>query len=32
MIWPILEAKEEILHKFGSFFGRFENTKISFWD
>ena len=31
LIWPILEVREEILWKFGSFFGRFEDIKISFW-
>ena len=26
------EAKAEICQKFGWLFGRFEDTKISFWD
>ena len=32
LVWPILKARAEILQKFGSFFGRFEDTKIPFWD
>ena len=29
---PYEEARAEICHKFGWLFGRFEDTKISFWD
>ena len=29
---PILETRAKILQIFGSFFGRFEDTKIPFWD
>ena len=31
-LMPILKTRAKILQKFGSFFGRFEDTKIPFWD
>ena len=31
MIWPILKARAEFFKKLVRFFGRLENTKISFW-
>ena len=32
LIWPILEAKAEILKKFRLLFVRFVGTKLSFWN
>ena len=32
MIWPILEIRAESFKNLVRFFGRLENTKISFWN
>ena len=32
MILPIVEARAEILQKIRLLFGRFEDSKISFWN